>query len=187
MYKMNLLLKFIIVILTLAIVAISNNRIVLWLLLFVLTFYNFFKNNKVLLFIDLVLVFLLGLSTKTDVGLILFKIIFIINYLITVYLSLSLEDKKVLVKENHSEKEKYFEDNFDKIVKNINEKKNKLYDKETPIDGKIERELERKYLQSRIRYYGINFSNNSFYKWTKIDTMILLLAVVLFALFFILR
>lgn len=184
MYKMNLLLKFIIVILTIALVVIINNRIILWLLLVLLTFYNLLKNKKLLL-IDFVLVILLGLSTSNIIYLLLFKILFIFNYLITVYKGLTTDEKKILVRENSSAKIDYFEKSFERVVKNINEKKIGLYDDELSIDKKIEKDLERSYLQARIRYYGL--SNNKWYNWNRIDTLVLLLFLVIFVIMFILR
>ena len=187
MYKMNSLLKFIVAILTIAIIVITNNRIILWLLLVLLTFYNFLKNkSKLLVFIDLILVVLLGLSTEKEIFLLIFKAIFIVNYLLTIYKSLSLKDKKNLVRENRSLKHNYYEENFDRIVRNINEKKELMYDKDVSIDYKIERDLERAYLQSRIRYNTIS-KKNKWYNWNKIDTMVLFLYLILFVILFILR
>lgn len=187
MYKMNLLLKFIITILFISIIVIANNRIVLWLLLFLLTFYNLYKYKKISLFIDLLLVLLLGFSTQNEICLLVFKLLFIINILITVYYTLNMEEKLLLINEKTSEKQKYFENNFDRIVNNIKERKNSLYDEDTSIDSKIERDLERNYLQSKIRYYNISNSNNKYYNWNRIDILILIFVIIVFVILFILR
>ena len=185
MYKMNILLKFIFVILTISIVVITNNRIELWLMLLLLSIYNLHKNKKISIFVDLLLVLLLGFSTNYEICLLLFKILFIINFIITIFNSLSLEEKKLLVRENTSSKLDFYEENFDRIVKNINERKMNIYDEGVSIDNRIERDLERSYLQSKIRFNNSN--KNNYYKWNKIDSLFLLFFIVVFVILFILR
>lgn len=186
MYKMNILLKFIFVILTISIVVITNNRIVLWLMLLLLTYYNLYKNKKLSLLIDLILVILLGFSKDSYTFLIIFKILFIINFIITIYNSLSIDEKKVLVRENTSTRLGFYEDNFNKLVNDLNEKKINYYDSDTSIDSRIEEYLGRKYLQSRIRFYNSTTQNN-YYKWTLQDTIFLIVILVIFMVLFILR
>ena len=180
MYKMNILLKFIVALLTIATVVITNNRIILWFLLVLLTFYNLFKsNNKLLIVIDLVLIVLLGMSTNIEICLLIFKIIFILNYLFTIY-------KNIFIKNNKSSKLDYYEENFDRIVKEIKQNKELMYDEDVSIDNKLERDLERSYLQSRIRYNTIS-KKNRWYNWNRIDTIVLLLYLAIFIVVFILR
>ena len=187
MYKMNLLIKFIVTVLTIAIVILTNNRIVLWLLLVLLSFYNLLKNkSKKLLLIDLILVILLGLSTNHYICLLLFKLLLIFNFSITVLKSVTYNDFKDVFKQNVSSKTYFYEDNFDKVVKRINDKKNAIYDKDISIDHKIESDLERLYLQSKIRYDGL-YKKNKWDNWSKIDILILLFVVIVFIILFILR
>lgn len=181
MYKMNILLKFIFTLLTIAIVFITNNRIILWLFLLLLTFYNLYKDKKILLVIDIILIILLGLSKDNEIFLISFKIIYIINYILTVCNSLTFD-----IGIGKSTKINYFENNFDKIVERINENKNKLYDESVSIDNKIETDLERNYLQSKIRYYNYS-SKSKWYNWNRIDTLVLIIILIIFVLLFILR
>ena len=187
MYKVNILIKFIALLLTIAIVLLTNNRIILWLLLVLLTFYNVFKNkSKKLLLIDLILIVLLGLSTNIEICLILFKFLFIFNLLITFYKSLTYDDKKSIFKKDTSTRTNYYEKNFDRIVKNIEDKRKNIYDNDVSIDDRIESDLERSYLQSKIRYYGL-YKKDRWYNWNRIDTLILLFVLVVFVTLFILR
>ena len=185
MYKMSLLLKIIIAILIIVTVVITNNKIILWLLLFIMSLYHLRKNKK-LLTIDLILVLLLGFSVNYDICLLIFKIIFIIDFIITFYKSLSLDEKKILFRKKTTSKMMYCEDIFDKIVYRINEKKNIMYDEDVSIDKKVENDLARSYLQARIRFYEKEPKKKKI-KWNRIDTLILLLAIIIFLIFFILR
>ena len=83
MYKMNILLKFIFTLLTISIVVITNNRIILWLFLLLLTFYNLYKYKKISLFVCFILIPLLGFSKDNEIFLLIFKLIFIVNFLLT--------------------------------------------------------------------------------------------------------
>ena len=186
MYRINILLKIIITLLVVTIVVITNNRIILWLLLFLMSLYHL-NNLKSLLVIDLILVLLLGFSVNYDICLLFFKLLFIIDYLITFYKKLSLEDKKFLFRKKTTLKMMYYEDNFDKIIDRINENKNRLYDSDVSIDKKVEDELSRNYLQARIRFYGSSLKKQKKIKWNRIDTLILLFSIVVFIILFLLR
>ena len=186
MYKMNILLKIFITLLIITIVVITNNKIILWLLLFIMSLYHLNK-YKLLLIIDLLLVVLLGLSVNYDACLLLFKIIFLADYFISFYKKLSIDDKKILFRKKTTSKMMYYEDNFDKIINKINDNKNRLYNKDVLIDKKVEEDLARSYLQARIRFYGTSYKNKKKIKWNKIDTLILLLSIIIFLIFFLLR
>ena len=182
MYKMNDLLKFIIVILTISIVVLTGNRIILWLFLFLLTIYHFYKNKKFLLAIDFILVLILALSINNIIFLNIFKILYLVDYLLTT------KDIFIIKKQsNQSTKINYFEEHFDKIVNDINKQVKKIYDEDVNIDSEIERKLERSYLQSKIRYYDIINNNDNKIKFNKIDYLILCLSIIIFLILFILR
>jgi hypothetical protein len=100
---------------------------------------------------------------------------------------MSNNEKKQIFRKKTTAKKMYYEDNFDKIVNRINERKNKLYDEEVSIDNKIEESLARSYLQARIRYYGYASKKKYNNTWNRIDTLIVLFSIVLFIIFFILR
>ena len=190
MYKMSLLLKFILVVFTVATVVLTGNRIILWFLLFLLTFYNLYKKKRLLLILDLLLVLFLGLSTSNELALLIFKIGYICTFLVTVIDRLSQEEVLNILRitnRKKSAKIEYFEDNFDRVVERAKIRKTKFYNEEVSIDNEIERSLDRNYLQSKIRYYGIYNSGNKVYNWNRIDTLILLFAIVVFVILFILR
>ena len=180
---MNILLKYIFTVLTIAIVVITNNRIILWLFLLLLTFYNLYKDKKILLIFDLILVILLGLSKESEMCLIGFKVLYIFNYILTICNSI---DKESFIGIRKSTKIDYFENNFDKVVERINEKKQELYDEDVSIDNRIERDLDRSYLQAKIRYYNYT-SKKKWYNWNRIDTLVLMIILIVFVLLFILR
>ena len=179
---MNDLLKFIIVILTISIVVLTGNRIILWLFLFLLTIYHFYKNKKFLLAIDFILVLILALSINNIIFFNIFKILYLVDYLLTT------KDIFIIKKQsNQSTKINYFEEHFDKIVNDINKQVKKIYDEDVNIDSEIERKLERSYLQSKIRYYDIINNNDNKIKFNKIDYLILCLSIIIFLILFILR
>ena len=185
MYKMNILLKFIISILTIFIVAITGNRIILWFLLFIVSLYNLHKKEYLLLAFDLVLVLFLGLSKDNELALLLFKLGFIYIFLITIYYTLSKKD--LLIIKKNSSKEKYFESNYKRIINNINDKKEKYYGEDVSINDKIEVDLNRQYLQSKIRFNDFYKSKSRINTWNKIDTLILIFCIIVFIIMFILR
>ena len=187
MYKMNLLLKLFITVLTIFIVVITNNRISLWLLLVLVSFYHLHKKNYILIVLDLVLVVLLGLSKDNELALLIFKIGYIIVFLVTMCLTVTKSELVIRNTNNKTLMKKYYEDNYERFVKSINVKKEKLYDEEVSIDNKIERDLERKYLQSRIRYNDVYKVKENSGKWTKIDTLILIFTIIMFVILFILK
>ena len=187
MYKMSLLLKNIISILTIVTVVIVDNRIILWLLLFVLSFYHLKKFKIALLIIDLALVLLLGLSLDDYNCLLIFKIVYIINIIITFITCQSFKDKKVLFRKKTTLKMMYYEDNFDKIVNRINKNKREVYDKDVSINNKIEQDLEKNFLFARMKYYNYSKRKNNIFSWNKIDTLILLLSITIFIMFIVLR
>ena len=182
MYKMNELLKFIIVILTISIVILTGNRIILWLFLFPLTIYHFYKNKKILMIFDFILVLLLAFSTHYIFCLYIFKVLYLIIYLLTVK-----KHFNIYKKDNKSSKIKFYEEHFDKIVKDINKRKKEIYDEDVNIDSAIERNLERSYLQAKIRYYDIINDDVNKIKFNRIDILILCLSIIIFLILFILR
>ncbi len=187
MYKMSILLKIIITMLTVIAVIIVDNRIILWLLLFVLSFYHLRKFRIALLVIDLALVLLLGLSVNDYNYLLIFKIIYIINCLITFYSCLTIKDKKLLFKKKSTSKMMYYENNFDRINSRINIRKKEIYNSNVSINNKIEQDLESNYLFARMKYYDYFSKKSSFISWNKIDTLILLFTITIFILFIVLR
>lgn len=180
---MNKFLKIILSFLIILAVIITNNKIILWVFLLLLTIYNFYKNNKLLILADIILVAFLALSLNYDFALFLFKIGYIITFLYTLYLSYFSVYKGVVKVRRKKLQILFNEENFDNIVNKINNKKDEYYEEDVNVNEEIERDLNRKYLQSRIRFYGFNKittykkKNNS---WLVIDTLILLFAIIIF-------
>lgn len=185
MYKMNLLLKIIITFFVVLSIIISNNYITLWALLVLLTFYNY-KNIK-LLVIDVFLIILLAIVSRIIPLLVLYKIVYLFNLIYTFILTISFKDKrlfKYLFKkyENKSLKEEFYNANIKDILDYNEKQKEKLYNESVSIDDKVIRDLDRKYLQSKIRFNGYSTDNNRTVKlaWNRIDTMLLLLSIIVF-------
>lgn len=185
MYKMNLLLKIIIIFLVVLSIIISNNYITLWALLVLLTFYNY-KNIK-LLVIDVFLIILLAVVSRITDLLLLYKIIYLFDLIYTFILTISFKDKrlfKYLFKkyENKTLKEEFYDANIKDILDYNEKQKDKLYNESVSIDDKIIRDLDRKYLQSKIRFNGYSRDSNKTVNvtWNKIDTMLLILSIIVF-------
>ena len=183
MFKIDLILKIMLFIITIFITVITNNKIILWLLLMILSFYNLYKNKKLLL-ISIILTILLALSVDKENFLLIYKILFIINVVLTFYSTLTNEDKKYLFQKKETKLD-FYENNFDRIVKNIEIKKSNMYDKDISIDNRIENDLERQYLQSKIRYYSVYSKRNNV--WNIINMILLILIIILIILLFVLR
>ena len=191
MYKMNIYLKMILTLLSIIITIITGNYIVLWILLVCLTFLNY-RKNKILLLGDLLLIIVLGISNRFDDVLVFYKLLFIISIIITFIYFLTDEEKKQLKLLFGKDSSKSLRDTFyNKNYNSIVEKNRKIVTEkygEISFDDKVNYDLERKYLQSRIRFNGFVSKNNSDrIKWNRIDIMILILAILLFCIMIIFR
>jgi len=179
MYKMNETLKYIILFLIICSIAFINNRIILWLYLLFISVYNFHKRNKLLSFISIILIIIFVLALNNTLALLFYKILLILDIIYTFYYYFIKDNKNI--RRGKKIRTLFYEDNFDKITTAINKKKNLYYSNDIITDDEIERSLERKYLESRIRFYG--FNKNSTTKkndWTKLDLLILLFSFIIF-------
>lgn len=193
MYKVNFYLKLLILFLTFVIVALTSNYIILWFLLAILTFIHFYSKNKKLIFLDLLLVVFLGVSYKLCSLLFLYKIIYLIDIVITFIISLLFKEKRFFkllfnMYDNKSNKTRFYEENYNDILLNNENKAFVKYGSDISINDKSKEDLDRKYLQAKIRFYGYNERNTPlFFKWTKTDSILLALVLIIFIILFILR
>lgn len=189
MYKMNIFLKLILTFLTLLVLLFTNSYIILWLLLLVITFLNYRKSKNILIY-DILLVVLLAVVSRVNYLTVLYKILFFINIIITLFYYLSLKEKKCLYSlykgDKTNPKEKFYELVFNDTFENNKKIVNNKYG-DINFDEKIQYDLDRKYLQSKIRFNGYyRKSNNLKIVWNKIDTMILLFSILIFIIMIIL-
>ena len=182
MYKVNTTLRFFILLLIVCSIVFINSRLILWLYLLIISVYNIYKRNILLSFVSIILNILFPLSVNNVIILFFFKLVLILDFIYTFYIYfINVNDSTKKVRKKV--KSKFFQDNYDKIVDSINKKKEQYYVRDISTDGEIERVLERRYLESRIRFYG--FSDSSDTKedyWTKIDTLILAISIIIFIL-----
>lgn len=194
MYKMNALLKLIIFFLIIISITITNNYIILWLALVILTYYDIFKHNNIFHFvIDLILIVLLFLIKEVPIVISLFKIIYIIKITIMMLITINKDDitffKSMFIKEGHSMNREdfyntYFERKKEENIKKIEEN----YFNEDINYEIINSDLDRLYLESKLRFNGYNKSSNKYsINWAKIDSMILILSIIIFIIIFIMR
>ena len=180
MYKINDTLKYIILFLIILSIAFINNIIILWLYLLLISVYNLYKRNKILSFISFILIILLVLSQNNLVIFFFFKLLLIIDLLLTFY-SYFFKTGKTIRIGNRKLRTMFYENNFDKVVENINKKKDVYYGEDILTDDEIERTLERKFLESRIRFYGFNKKSKIRKNgWNKLDILLLLFSIVIF-------
>ena len=186
MYKMNFYLKNLIALLSIILSIISNNLIVLWLLLFILTFINFWSKNKKQLLIDLILVILLGISSRINSFLMIYKLLFVINVLYLLLVNYSTLEKKYITSLfNHKDlsiRERFNKNDFKNVVDYNQNKKSLIYHDDVNIDSKIKDDLDRHYLQARIRFYGYNNESSNRFIWNKIDYLILIFVIFVFVI-----
>ncbi len=180
MYKINIFLKIFILLLSVVIAIISNNYIVLWFLISILFLINLLCNNKKQLLINFLLTIIITISNRFYIFLLIFKIIFIFNVIYTFYDTLLTKEKYFFIEKNT--KNKFFEKNYN-FFYNKNKKIiiNKYY-KISNLNFVTIKDLQRHYLQSRIRFNGYFYNYNNFY-WDRIDTLILLFSIILFIIF----
>lgn len=183
MYSMNFYLKLLIVLLSIIITIISNSFIVLWLLLFILTFINFWSHNRIQFIIDLCLILLLAVASRISSLLVLYKLLFIFNIVFSLVESFTTNEKKWLnelfKKDNSSLRERYYANNYNCIYEYNEKMRNANYSDDISFDNKISSDLERHYLQARIRFYGYKKEIESF-TWNKIDIIILIFSLFVF-------
>lgn len=189
MFKMNLYLKLIIIISFSILLLFINNYIVLLLLLLLLFVVGLLVKNAKSLLIDLLLLLLFILSCYFPFVLVIYKILFIFNMIYLFIKNLSIKEKKYFYGLNNkydksSRREFYYSQVFEDIKnKNLKRAKN-IYSDDVSIDNVIESDLERSYLQAKIRFYG--YKDESFdsikFSWRRLDTEIALFCVIIFIL-----
>ncbi len=190
MYKMNLFLKILITLLLTIVIILSNNYYVFWLLLLINIGLSIYKEDKITVTINLANLVVLFLSNYIKTFLLVFKLLFIINLVVS-FLHFISEDEKKYIKSNYKGRRKnslriaLYEKVFPKVLEKNKKKAKDIYGDNIDVDDKIEQDLERLYLQSRIRFYG--FNNTYTLKWTYIDTLILFFSLVIFILLMIVR
>ena len=193
MYKMNLYLKLFILLLTFIITCITGNYIVLWFLLACLTFIDLSNGRYKLIVFNLLLVVLFSLSYKKIILLIIYKVLFLISVLLTFICSLKYNDKRFFklffnIYDNRSIKRRFYDDNYKIVADNTLEKAKSIYPEAFSLVKKNERDLDRRYLQARIRFYGYNGECAPIkIKWCRSDTLILILSIIVFIILLILR
>ena len=190
MYKMNFYLKLLLVILISVVVCFTSNFIILWLLLVLLTCSNWRKDLNPLKVFDIVLIFLLAIAKDIDLMLIFFKVLYIINLVLTFIFTLNRLDKLYLKSKfsrtnTRGLKRHFYNKNRKKVKEYVNSEKDRLYTKDVPISDKVNSMLARRYNESKIRFNELTARELKDVKlnWTKIDTLILLLAVTLFVMY----
>ena len=194
MYKINFYLKLFIVLLIMIVIAMTYNYFILWSLLLGLTIFNYMLDNKKLLTIDMILFVMILIVRVFNPFLYIFKIIFIINVILSLFDSLSSKERKffkILFKDinNKNRKELFYKQNYNYVLGTNKKLASDVYKVEIMNEERINDDLERHYLQSKIRFNGycdIEDKTVTF-KWTKIDTMILLLSILLFIICIIFR
>lgn len=188
MYKINLLLKIILLVLVCIVIIFTNNPFVFWLLFFVNVGFHLFIKKYYYCFLDLIILLVLFLTSYFSQLIIVYKILLFISYLIIFIITIDTKDKifiKMLFNKNKNKslRSKFFESNIERVH---NKNKNMIIgvygDKNINCEQKDFIDLERLYLQSRIRFNGfLNNSNSSLkIEWSKIDVMVLLLSIVFF-------
>ena len=194
MYKINFYLKLFIVLLIMIVIAMTYNYFVLWSLLVALTIFNYLFSNKKILLIDYALIGLILLSYIFDPLLYLFKIAFIVNLLFSLFDSLTSKERKffkILFKDidKKNRKEIFYKQNYNNVIDTNKKLASDVYKVEIMNEDKIDNDLERHYLQSKIRFNGYcDIEDKTVkFKWTKIDTMILIMSILLFILCVIFR
>lgn len=194
MYKVNFYLKLFVILLVMMSVAMTFNYYILWALLIALSIFNFFFNNRKILLIDCILVAILLLSYISTPLLYVYKIAFILNVVISFIDSLTSKEKKffkILFKdmEKKNRRNEFYEQKYNYILNTNRKLSNEVYKIDLINEDKINSDLERHYLQSKIRFNGycdIEDKKVTF-KWTYIDTMIFILSIILFVLCIIFR
>lgn len=190
MYRMNFYLKIFLVLAISTVVIFTSNFIILWLLLVLLTCSNWKEHLSPLKVFDIVLIFLLAIAKDINLILIFFKVLYIINLVLTFIFTLSRLDKLYLkskfVRTNtRGLKRQFYNKNRKKAVEYVNSEKDRLYTKDVPIDDKVDSVLARRYNESKIRFNELvaRELKNVRLNWTKIDSYILLLAFVLLVMY----
>ena len=190
MYRMNFYLKIFLVLAISTVVIFTSNFIILWLLLVLLTCSNWKEHLSPLKVFDIVLIFLLAIAKDINLILIFFKVLYIINLILTFIFTLSRLDKLYLrskfVRTNtRGLKRQFYNKNRRKAVEYVNSEKDRLYTKDVPIDDKVDSVLARRYNESKIRFNELvaRELKNVRLNWTRIDSYILLLAFVLLVMY----
>jgi hypothetical protein len=187
---MNFYLKIFLVLAISTVVIFTSNFIILWLLLVLLTCSNWKDHLSPLKVFDIVLIFLLAIAKDIDLILIFFKVLYIINLVLTFIFTLSRLDKLYLkskfVRTNtRGLKKQFYNKNRKKAVEYVNSEKDRLYTKDVPIDDKVNLVLARRYNESKIRFNELvaRELKNVRLNWTRIDSYILLLAFILLVMY----
>lgn len=190
MYRVNIFLRIILFFLALIVLLLARNLVVLWVLLVLLTFLNY-RKSKLLLLIDFVLIVLLAVTSRVSEVLIFYKLVYIVDMILTFIYFLNDEDKCLFSSSLHKKSNIIKkEDFYDKIYNDVyEENENKVKEKygEIDFDNRIDYDLERKYLQSKIRFGTFSKQEKVSVDWNKIDTIVLMFSILIFLLLIIYR
>ncbi len=187
MYKMNLFLKIILLVILLLITALCSNHVLLWILFLLLTCVHFIKNMKKITILDILLCILLIFLDNIYVK-IIFKVLFIITSIVTFLLLLTKNEiifiKWILGFENKKTLRKRFRDEqYNMLIKENKKLVSKYYDGKESIDDKVASDLEIKEMQARMRFLGYRTNyNNLVETWCGYDTLVFVAALLLFIL-----
>ena len=195
MYRVNIFIRFLILILLYVIIIFTYNPIINWLLFVMIVLLHILYKKYYFLFIDLIISLILFLSCYYVELFLPFKIFMIVLFTIEFITTMNLNEKLLLnlifnKKKNKILRSSFYDNNIKKVNNHNKSMIMKIYRSEDiNIDGKNIRDLDRLYLQSRIRFNGIkrNGDKDLYIKINKIDIMILLLAIILFVILFIFR
>ena len=184
---MNLFLKIILLVILLLITALCSNHLLLWILFLSLTFVHFIKNMKKITILDILLFILLIFVDNIYVKFI-FKILFIITSIVTFLLLLTRNEiifiKWILGLENNKTlKSRFKKDQLNILIKDNKKMVNKYYDGKESIDDKVASDLEKKEMLARMRFLGYKTNyNNLVESWCGYDTLVFVVALLLFIL-----
>lgn len=184
MYKMKLLLKFIITVLSIIGVIVTNNFYVLLSFLVATTILLFINNKKLLSLFSLLLLLYLIFSLNPWYLFIKFVVIIFIIYLFIIYLTIR---QKLFLKGKFRDKnirKSFYERNIKNTISNLETKAEENYGNKIEIKDKVNSDLERQFLQSRIRFFGFKNSQSYQYEtsWKRLDYLILLFSIILFVI-----
>ena len=194
MYKVNFYLKLFIALLLMIVTAMTYNYYVLWMMLCFVSLINYYYGNKKLLTISFILLLVLLLSYELRPFFYVYKLAVLVYILISLCCCFTTKEKKffkILFKDvkRKNKKTLFYDSHYDSILEANRKLSNDTYKIDLINENKLNDDLERSYLQSKIRFNGycdIDDKTVSF-KWTYVDTMILILSIILFILCIIFR
>lgn len=187
MCKTNLFLRiFTFLLISVAIIFLNNYYLFIILFIYML-FLSVVDTNYKSLLLDFLILIILLLFKYTVVVKALIQILSILNMFYILLYSFSKKEKDYFTYKlnKNRRKEMFYRKNLDKVINNNKDKAIPIYGEKIILNNKVNKDLDKMYLYSKVRFYNYNDRISSPFDWNftfydfLFSTILLILVIIL--------